>query len=173
MKQMNLLFCLLAAVTFTTSCSLLPRKQARTAASVQDPVYEDTAMVNVVSANRMPASAGPSVEVSKPADGVSVSAQLSKYPGEKLQHGHILFIVRQHPEVAGQISGNSGGSTVSVKFTNVVQQIQAKGANAKASQVLVSAQNRFNGVARLPAEEREEAIRTILLETRDQLLAAY
>jgi hypothetical protein len=59
MKQMNLLFCLLAVVTFTTSCSLLPRKQARSAASAQDPVYEDTAMVNVVSAGRLPPAVRP------------------------------------------------------------------------------------------------------------------
>lgn len=172
MKQTKFIFCLLAVATLTTSCSFLPRKQARTAASVQDPVYADTAMVNVVSVNRMPAS-GPSVELSKNEDRVTVSATLSKLPGEKLQHSYLLFSVRQHPDVSGQISGNSGGSAVSVKFTNVIQQIQTKGANAKAAEVIVSTQNRLNGVTQLPADQRDEAIRNILLETRDQLLAAY
>ncbi len=170
MKSIKFLVAVLSLTLISTSCA----SYKRNVASVQ-PVqkgYQDTAMVNVVSASRMPAAAG-SLELSQANADVSVSAELIKMPGETLQHAQLLFVVKNHPEIAGQIMGNSGGSGLSIKFTEVIKRIKTEGLNPKAATAIVAAQNKFKGLTQLGADQREESIRNVLLETRENLLASY
>ena len=169
MKSIKFLVAALSLALISTSCASYRNNHV---AQTPQKEYQDTAMVNVVSANRMPAATG-SLELSQTNADVSVSSQLTKMPGETLQHAQLLFVVKNHPEVAGQITGNSGGSNLSIKFTDVIKRIQKDGLNAKAATAIVAAQNKFKDLAQLGAEQREEAIRTVLLETRENLLASY
>jgi len=170
MKSIKFLVAAVSLALISTSCASYKRNMASVQPTQKE--YQDTAMVNVVSANRMPAAMG-SYELSQTNADVSVSAQLSKMPGETLQHAQLLFVVKNHPEVAGQITGNSGGSNLSIKFTDVIKRIQKDGLNAKAATAIVAAQGKFRDLAQLGAEQREDAIRTLLLETRENLLASY
>ena len=169
MKHLKLAFSLCALSLLGLGCA---HTKNRVTASVEPHVYEDTAMVNVISVNRMPAAYS-SIELSNPNEDVSVSTQLTKLPGETVQHGVLVFTVKDHPEVAGQIMGNSGGSAVSAQFTEVVKKIYTNGLNSKAVSVIKTAQDKFKTIAHLGAEQRSDAIKTALLETREQLLAAY
>lgn len=169
MKQMKFVFGLLAVLTLGSGCM---SHKKRNTASAATPEYQDTAMVNVISAKRMPAALS-STEISTTDADVAVSTQVMKGPGEKIQHGLMVFTVKNHPEVAGQIMGNTGGSTVSIKFTEVIKKITKSGLNTKATAAITTAQNKFKNIVNLGAEQRTEAIKTALLETREELLAAY
>ena len=169
MKQLKFVFSLLSLLTLGSGCI---SHSKRNTASAAPPEYQDTTMVNVISAKRMPAALG-TIEISTTDADVSVSTQVMKAPGEKIQHGLMMFSVKNHPEVAGQIMGNTGGSTVSVKFTEVVKKITTSGLNTKATAAITTAQNKFKNIVNLGAEQRTEAIKTVLLETREELLTAY
>lgn len=178
MKQINLVFVLAAMMTFSVACSSSPKTVRQTASAKEAVVakakqYAEPTMVNVVTINRFLASEDGMREISKSSDPVVVTSQWYKAPGQKIQHGMLQFTIKNRPEIAGQIMGNSGGSPISTKFTQVVARIQKEGANAKAASVLARAQTRFNEIAKVGKEQRTEAIKAVLYETRDQLLASY
>lgn len=170
MKSIHFLALSVFSILFSTSCASYKKVNAVSTNSTHE--YQDTAMVNIVSASRMPAANG-SLELSQANSDVNVSAQLIKLPGDALQHAQLLFTVKDHPEIAGQITGNSGGSELSMKFTKIIMKMMTEGVNASAADALVATQNKFKEISKLSADQREAAIRTALLEARDKLISSY
>lgn len=176
MNKMKFFVATLSLVTFSVACSSKPKvaAQQKPAATGQPfAQYKEPTMVNVVTINRYPASEEGLKDFSKKDDTVVVTSQVFKSPGEKINHSMLLFTVKDHPEIAGQIMGNSGGSPISTKFTQIVGRMQKEGVSAKAAGIISKAQVRFNAIVNVGAEQRADAIKTVLYETRDQLIAAY
>ncbi len=176
MNNMKFFVATLSLVTFSVACSSKPKvatQQAPTTTGKSFAQYKEPTMVNVVTVTRYPASEDGLKDISKKDDVVAVTSQVFKSPGEKINHSMLLFTVKNHPEIAGQIMGNSGGSPISTKFTQVVGRIQKEGVSAKAAGIISKAQVRFNDLVNVSAEQRADAIKTVLYETRDQLIAAY
>lgn len=178
MNKMKFFVATLSLVTFSVACSSQPKvaaqqKPAPVAAGKSFSQFKELTMVNVVTVTRYPASEDGLKDISKKEDPVVVTSQVFKSPGEKIKHSMLLFTVKGHPEIAGQIMGNSGGSPISTKFTQIVGRIQAEGVTPKAAGIISKAQVRFNELVNVSAEQRADAIKTVLYETRDQLIAAY
>ncbi len=175
---MNLYVALLSVALFASSCAtntqpVAKQNKATITVAKLTKKYAEPTMVNVVSVNRFPASEAGQKDISKQNDSVAVTSQVYKSPGEKIEHSLLLFTVKGHPEIAGQIMGNSGGSKLSAKFTQILGRMQKEGVTPKAALVISKAQVKFNELVNVAAEQRTEAIKSVLFETRDQLIAAY
>lgn len=176
MNKMKFFVATLTLVTFSVACSSKPKVASQaTPATVGKSFtqYKELTMVNVVTVTRYPASEDGLQDISKKEDVVAVTSQVFKSPGEKIKHSMLLFTVKNHPEIAGQIMGNSGGSPISTKFTQIIGRMQKEGVTPKAAGIITKAQVRFNELVNVSAEQRADAIKTVLYETRDQLIAAY
>ena len=162
---------LLVLSAFLFSCSYLPKRLPQSVSNVVPEVVEPT-MVVLVSNNRMPAS-GPTVDLSKPTDEVVVSAQTMKLPGDTMKHGSLVFSVKNHPDLSAQISGHSEGGDLSKKFTQVVDGYVKNGVTPNDAKVLAEAQKKIAALTKLPTDQREDALKVVLFETRDKLLAVH
>ena len=167
----SLAFKLLTLSAFLFSCSYLPQRLPQSVSNVVPEVQEPT-MIVLVSNNRMPAS-GPSVDLSKPNDEVFVSAQTVKLPGDTMKHGSLMFSVRNHPDLSAQISGHSEGGILSKKFTQVMDSFVTKGLTSKDAKIIAETQKKILSLKKLPQDQREDALKEVLFETRKNLLALH
>jgi hypothetical protein len=171
--KLNFALLLSAGLIFLSGCITKPHRHT---ASVQPKTvteYADYTMVNITSHSRMPASASQHVDLSDSPDQVLVYGEYFDADAASNKHAEMTFTLREHPELSATITGNSVGSVKNQLFVAILKDISDHGLRPLANQALSGVKLQVGSLVSLPQEQREESLKTFLLEFRDQLLAIY
>jgi PBP1b-binding outer membrane lipoprotein LpoB len=172
---MKLSFILAVGFLFFTGCATT--KHHRQVASVHTKTiaeFADYTMANIYTPNRMPASASGHVDFTESYDDqVVVMADLYDSMGSSNKKAEMTFKVRNHPEISGKLSGNSATSANNKLFVAIVSDMIEHGIRPTANQALTGMKLQVGAIQSLQADQKEEALKHLLLEFRDQLFEIY
>jgi hypothetical protein len=174
---MKLSFILAVGFLFFTGCATT--KHHRQIASVtpkQRTDFAEYTMVNIVSANRMPAFASEHVDLSTYPDLVIVGADYSDADSLGNKHVEMRFTLRgggpNNTDLSATISGNSSSGVLNERFVAIVKDISQNGLRPVAVQVFSEIKTNVSALLSSNAD-REEKLQVYLLEFRERLLQIY